>query len=89
MRIAVMGAGAVGGYFGGVLANQSEDVTLIAGIGEKGIFVVENIEDALKDCDVIIDFTTPESTIKTLNAAVSCEKSIVIGTTGFSAEQKK
>ena len=65
------------------------DLGLLAGIGEKGVFVVENIEDALKDCDVIIDFTTPESTIKTLNAAVSCEKSIVIGTTGFSAEQKK
>jgi 2-dehydropantoate 2-reductase len=30
MKIAVMGAGAVGGYFGGVLANQGEDVTLIA-----------------------------------------------------------
>ena len=30
MRIAVMGAGAVGGYFGGVLANQGEDVVLIA-----------------------------------------------------------
>ena len=65
------------------------DLGLLAGIGEKGVFVVENIEDALKDCDVIIDFTTPESSIKTLNAAVSYEKSIVIGTTGFSAEQKK
>lgn len=30
MKIAVMGAGAVGGYFGGVLANQGEDVSLIA-----------------------------------------------------------
>lgn len=30
MKIAVMGAGAVGGYFGGVLANSGEDVTLIA-----------------------------------------------------------
>lgn len=30
MKIAVMGAGAVGGYFGGVLANNDEDVTLIA-----------------------------------------------------------
>lgn len=30
MKIAVMGAGAVGGYFGGVLANNGEEVTLIA-----------------------------------------------------------
>ena len=65
------------------------DLGELAGIGKKGIFIVENVEDALADCDVFIDFTTPDSSIKTLNAAVSCEKSVVIGTTGFSAEQKK
>ena len=65
------------------------DLGELAGIGKKGIFIVENVEEALADCDVVIDFTTPDSSIKTLNAAVSCEKSVVIGTTGFSAEQKK
>ena len=30
MKIAVMGAGGVGGYFGGMLANAGEDVTFIA-----------------------------------------------------------
>ena len=30
MRIAIMGAGAVGGYFGGVLAKHGEEVVLIA-----------------------------------------------------------
>ena len=30
MRIAVMGAGAVGGYFGGMLASSGHDDTLIA-----------------------------------------------------------
>ena len=65
------------------------DLGELSGIGKKNILVVENIEGALTDCDVIIDFTTPESSIKTLNAAVSCEKAVVIGTTGFSAEQKK
>ena len=30
MRIAIMGAGGVGGYFGGLLARAGEDVTLIA-----------------------------------------------------------
>ena len=41
MRIAVMGAGAVGGYFGGVLANQGEDVVLIAR-GAHGNAISEN-----------------------------------------------
>ena len=65
------------------------DLGELAGIGKKEIFVVENIDDALVNCDVIVDFSTPESSIKTLNTAVSCDKSIVIGTTGFSKEQKK
>ncbi|MYJ69994.1 MAG: 2-dehydropantoate 2-reductase, partial [Gemmatimonadetes bacterium] len=30
MRIAIYGAGGVGGYFGGVLARAGHDVTLIA-----------------------------------------------------------
>ena len=30
MHVVIMGAGAVGGYFGGVLANQGEQVTFIA-----------------------------------------------------------
>ncbi len=30
MHIAVMGAGGIGGYFGGVLARAGEDVTFIA-----------------------------------------------------------
>ena len=65
------------------------DLGELAGIGKKEISVVESVEEALADCDVAIDFTTPESSIKTLDAALRCEKSIVIGTTGFSAEQKK
>ena len=64
------------------------DIGELAGIGKKGIIVVDNIEDALANCDVIIDFTTPETSIHNLNIAVKRKKSIVIGTTGFSVEQK-
>ena len=45
MHVVVMGAGAVGGYFGGVLANQGEQVTFIARgnhlkkIKEKGLSI--------------------------------------------------
>ena len=65
------------------------DIGEIAGIGKKGISVMENIEDALTDCDAIIDFTTPETSILNLGIAVKYKKSIVIGTTGFSVEEKK
>ena len=66
-----------------------KDIGELAGLEKKGITIVENIEDALVGCDVIIDFTTPETSIRNLNIAVKHGKSIVIGTTGFSAEQKK
>ena len=64
------------------------DIGELAGIGKKGIAIVENIEDALANCDVIIDFTTPETSIHNLNVAAKYEKSIVVGTTGFSEAQK-
>jgi 2-dehydropantoate 2-reductase len=31
MRIAIMGTGEVGGYYGGLLAQSGQDVTFIAG----------------------------------------------------------
>ena len=36
MRIAVVGAGAVGGYYGGTLAKHGEQVTLICRGGPSG-----------------------------------------------------
>ena len=65
------------------------DIGELAGIEKKGIAIVGNVEDVLDDYDAIIDFTTPENSIRNLNVAVRHEKSIVIGTTGFSTEQKK
>lgn len=50
--------------------------------------VSENISDVSKDADVIIDFTRPDATEKALRFAGESGKAIVIGTTGFSDEQK-
>lgn len=65
------------------------DVGETAGIGSKGIPVMENIDRAAADCDAIIDFTTPESSMNTLDVAVRLGKALVIGTTGFSSAQKE
>lgn len=40
-------------------------------------------------CDCVIDFTTPAATLKNLDAAITAKKSMVIGTTGFSAEEEQ
>ena len=55
MRIAVMGAGGVGGYFGGLLAKAGNDVTFIArgehlqSIRSKGLRVVHNAGEFVVD----------------------------------------
>jgi 4-hydroxy-tetrahydrodipicolinate reductase len=40
-------------------------------------------ESQIKVCDVMIDFTTPEATLKNLKTAERLGKSVVIGTTGL------
>jgi len=58
MRIAVMGAGSIGGYFGGMLSRGGNDVTLIArgarleAIASRGLRVVRDDEEFTVNCHV-------------------------------------
>ena len=57
MRIAVMGAGGIGGYFGGMLSRGGNQVTLIArgdhlaAISQRGLRVVRDEEEFTVQCD--------------------------------------
>nr|WP_202320219.1 4-hydroxy-tetrahydrodipicolinate reductase [Archaeoglobus neptunius] len=64
-----------------------KDAGELAGIGKIGVSIQDDITRL--DADVLIDFTIAEAAIK--NAEVAAEKGvkIVIGTTGFTDEQKK
>jgi 4-hydroxy-tetrahydrodipicolinate reductase len=42
----------------------------------------------IKNCDVLVDFSAPEASVANAEAAVKFGKAIVIGTTGFSDEQR-
>jgi 4-hydroxy-tetrahydrodipicolinate reductase len=66
-----------------------QDAGEISGLGKKGVAVSDDLAKALEGCDVVIDFTTPESSMVTLLKAADKGKSVVVGTTGFSAKQKK
>jgi len=66
-----------------------KDVGEIAGLGAKGMVVSEDLGSALEACDVVIDFTTPESSLQTLQISAEKGKPVVVGTTGFSSEQSK
>jgi 4-hydroxy-tetrahydrodipicolinate reductase len=52
------------------------------------IKVTDSIDDALKNADVLVDFTRPEATMAYLEACQKYDVKMIIGTTGLSAEQK-
>ncbi len=64
-----------------------KDVGELLGIGTVGMKLSDNIEDVLAASDVVIDFTSPASTIANVKAAVRKGKAMVVGTTGFSSEE--
>lgn len=65
------------------------DAGELSGIGKLGIDVVDSLDKVVNDFDVLIDFTRPEVTLANLKTCVAASKCIVIGTTGFTDEQKK
>ncbi|WLQ12064.1 4-hydroxy-tetrahydrodipicolinate reductase [Hahella aquimaris] len=64
------------------------DAGEIAGMGNRGVACVDDLAQVLDDFDVIIDFTSPETTLELLALCRKEGKAIVIGTTGFSEQQK-
>lgn len=61
--------------------------TLVSGVAP-GIHIGADLLAALSACDVLIDFTTPESTLGDLERYANAGKPLVIGTTGFSTDQR-
>ncbi|MCE5180980.1 MAG: 4-hydroxy-tetrahydrodipicolinate reductase [Betaproteobacteria bacterium] len=53
-----------------------------------GVAINDNPGAALKGCSALIDFTRPEATLDHLKICRKLGVNIIIGTTGFSAEQK-
>ena len=49
----------------------------------------DSIEAAMKNCDVVIDFSHADATDEICRAAVQHRKSLVIGTTGHSQQQRR
>lgn len=56
--------------------------------GTRGVVVTADVEAALKGADALIDFTRPEGTLQHLEICRKHGVNIVIGTTGFNAQEK-
>ncbi len=65
------------------------DVGELAGVGRLGIAVGSDVAARSADFDVLIDFSRPEATLAHLEICRMARKRIVIGTTGFSSEQRE
>ena len=64
------------------------DAGEVAGGGTSGVRISDGASLALAQADVAIDFSVPDATLMYLNAAAELGKSMVIGTTGFTAAQR-
>ena len=55
---------------------------------KSGVLISYDVDAALKGADVLVDFTRPEPSLTYLAACQKAGVNIVIGTTGFTSEQK-
>ncbi len=64
------------------------DAGELAGVGKLGIEITSDVAAAIAQSDVIVDFTLPEVTMELIPHCLESQCRLVIGTTGFSDEQK-
>jgi 4-hydroxy-tetrahydrodipicolinate reductase len=65
------------------------DAGVLAGVPACGVPLTADLPAAVRAADLVIDFTRPDGTLAALPLCVAAGTALVIGTTGFSAEQKK
>ena len=64
-----------------------KDAGIVAGIHEIGVSIAGKLDEVLEDTDVVIEFSKPEATLQHLQQVVDANKAMVIGTTGFNANE--
>ncbi|WP_018234074.1 4-hydroxy-tetrahydrodipicolinate reductase [Thioalkalivibrio thiocyanodenitrificans] len=65
------------------------DAGELAGVGRLGVTITDDPAARADAFDVLIDFTRPEGTLKHLEICREAGRAMVIGTTGFSEDQKQ
>jgi len=64
------------------------DAGELAGLGKNGVIIVGDLMTVVDDFDVLIDFTAPAPTLANAEICSNAGKAMVVGTTGFSPDQK-
>ncbi len=81
--IELVGATEIAGH-----SSIGKDVGDVMGTGKIGILVSDNLDKAASRADVVVDFSHPNATLDAASYASSNGKPMVIGTTGFSPDDK-
>lgn len=66
-----------------------KDAGEVAGIEKLNVALTSDISTQLEHFNVLVDFTRPDACIEKLGICVANNKAMVIGTTGFTDEQKQ
>lgn len=61
----------------------------VAGIGSIGVPITSDVAAVLNCADVLVDFSAPSVSVANVKAASESNKAIVVGTTGFSEDQRQ
>jgi len=67
--------------------NVGVDAGVMAGIGQIGVTIVDDINKVVDETDIFVNFTNPEATVEYVQVAKKFKKSMVIGTTGLNNQQ--
>jgi 4-hydroxy-tetrahydrodipicolinate reductase len=67
---------------------QGRDAGELAGLGRSGVTIGADLAARSADFDVLIDFTSPVATLDHLEVCRAAGRRVVIGTTGFTPEQR-
>ena len=66
-----------------------KDIGKIIGGNDLGIVATDNLEELVKDSDVVIDFSSPDLSLQTANLVAKHHKILISGTTGFTKTQNQ
>ncbi len=68
---------------------EGQDLGEFLGFDKNNILITANIDEFVKSCDAVIDFSSPSLSLEIAEKCAKYKKILVCGTTGFSEEEKQ
>jgi 4-hydroxy-tetrahydrodipicolinate reductase len=84
IRVVVAGAA---GRLGRVVCTAVEEADDLTLAGRADPTLGTSVEDVVGDCDVVVDFTRPDTAVANAGVVLGAGRHVVIGTTGFDVDE--